>query len=145
MLQNVPLVYCFGDDMTAIDDTSTDTCRISIEVLLVWLKDSTLHDQETFPERLDQMVLSCQPLVEQGLLELDDFECIRVRHRRLQRLLELQAPIQIVDNEFKWMKRMTEILLDLIAGQEPNFSQEEIEELRWQNELDSTFHEDESD
>lgn len=125
--------------MNTKDDMPTDSCKISIEALIAWLKGSTLHDQETFPERMDQMVLSCQPFLEQGLLEVDDFECIRVRHRRLQRLLELQAPIQIIENEFKWMKRMTEILLDLIAGQEPNFSREESEELRWQSEIDSTF------
>lgn len=126
--------------MNAIDDSSTTyPCKTSIQTLLAWLNDSKLHDQETFAERLDLMCLFCQPLVEQGLLEIDDFECIRVRHRRLQRLLELQAPLQIVENEFKWMKRMTEILLDVIAGQEPNFSKEELEELRWQSEIDSAF------
>ena len=123
--------------MTQPSQQTCHACQTEIQHLIDYLDAATFSDVERVPNLVEQARTACQALILEGVLESDDFECVAVHHRRLQRLIELNAPEQIIQHEFTWLKRMAGILLELAQGQQPVFTTEEQEELEFHRVLNS--------
>ena len=102
-------------------------CEEQIRGLQAYLQQRSFHELDGFLDLLEKTRGSCQPLLQQKRLEENDFDCIRIRHQGIKRLCVLNAPHQIIEHEFKWLKRMTDFLLDLIEAPSPQMTQKEID------------------
>jgi hypothetical protein len=120
-----------------------NACKTEIQGLIDYLNASNSSDVELVPNLLERVRFGCQELILGGVLESDDFESVAARHRRLRRLIELNAPEQIIEHEFKWLKRMAGILLELAEGQQPIFTAEEQEEFEFHRVLNESFEDSE--
>jgi len=54
-----------------------------------------------------------------------DIDVVENRYRRLNRLVELNAPEVIINNEHKWLKRMAEFLFLIARNEHPRLTEEE--------------------
>jgi len=54
-----------------------------------------------------------------------DIDVVENRYRRLNRLVELNAPEVIINNEHKWLKRMAEFLFLIARNEHPRLTKEE--------------------
>lgn len=102
-------------------------CEEQIRGLQAYLQQRSFYELDGFLDLLEKTRRSCQPLLQQKRLEEDDFDCIRIRHQGIQRLCAQNAPHQIIEHEFKWLKRMTDFLLDLIEAHSPQMTQEKTD------------------
>ena len=123
--------------------TGNQACKTEIQALIDYLNASTSSDVDLVPNLLEKVRFVCQELIRGGVLESDDFESVAVRHRRLRRLIELNAPEQIIQHEFKWLKRMAGILLELAEGQQPIFTTEEQAEFEFHRVLNESLEDSE--
>jgi hypothetical protein len=121
MLEETPMIV--------VPSESCDACQAAIQNLIAYLNAETSADLVLLSEYLEKTRLSCQLLLQKGVLEAQDFDSVQIRYTRLQRLRELDAPPQIIAHEFTWLKRMAGILLELTQGREPIFTEEEQEDL----------------
>jgi hypothetical protein len=128
--------------MTHPSQQTCQACHTEIQRLIDYLDAATFSDMERVPHLVDKARTACQALIVVGVLESDDFESVAVRYRRLQRLIELNGPEQIIQHEFTWLQRMAGILIELAQGQEPVFTTEEQEDLEFHQVLNG-FNDDE--
>ena len=125
--------------MTQPIQQTCNACKTEIQRLIHYLNASTSSDVALMPNLLEKVSFVCRELILGGVLESDDFDSVAVRHSRLRRLIELNAPEQIIEHEFKWLKRMAGILLEFTDGQQPIFTAEEQEEFEFHRVLNESF------
>jgi hypothetical protein len=68
-----------------------------------------------------------------------DIDVVENRYRRLNRLVELNAPEAIINNEHHWLKRMAEFLFLIARNEHPKLTEEEQDELNQVLKLQSLY------